>query len=71
MLPNLTKVYDILICNQMFSCFHSVFSKFQFGFRKGLNTQHCLLTTAEKWHKTLDEGDETRAVLTDITKVFD
>ena len=71
MLPNLTKVYDRLICNQMFPCFHSVFPKFQFGFRKGLNTQHCLLTTAEKWHKTLDEGGETRSVLTDITKVFD
>ena len=58
-LPNLSKIID------------SMFSKFHCGFRKGFNTQHCLLTMIEKWCKILDEGDETGAVLTDISKAFD
>ena len=35
--------------------------------RKGFN----LLAMVEKWHKTLDEGGETGAVLTEISKAFD
>ena len=43
----------------------------QCGFRKGFNAQHCLLTMVEKLRKTLDEGGETGAVLTDLSKAFD
>ena len=57
--------------NQISLYFDSVFSKFQCGFRKGFNAQHCLLTMVEKWRKTLDEGGETGAVLTDLSKAFD
>ena len=46
-------------------------SKFQCGFRKGFNAQHCLLVMIEKWSKTLDKGGETGAVLTDVSKAFD
>ena len=56
---------------QIYPYFDSVFSKFQCEFRKGLNAQYCLLTMVEKWHKTLDEGGETGAVLTDLSKAFD
>ena len=56
---------------QIYPYFDSVFSKFQCEFRKGFNAQHCLLTMVEKWHKTLDEGGETGAVLTDLSKAFD
>ena len=38
-LPNLSKVYERLMCNQIFPYFYSVFSKFQRGFRKGFNAQ--------------------------------
>ena len=31
-------------------------SKFQCGFQKGINAQHCLLAMIEKWRKTLNEG---------------
>ena len=48
-----------------------MFSKFQCGFRKGFHAQHCLLTMVEKCCKTLDEGGETGAVLTDLSKAFD
>ena len=57
--------------NQISPYFDSVFSKFQCGFPKGFNAQHCLLTMVEKWRKTLDEGVETGAVLTDLSKAFD
>ena len=36
-LPNLSKFYEILMYNQIFPYFDSVFSKFQYGFRKGFN----------------------------------
>ena len=47
-LPNLSKVYERSIYNQISPYFDSVFSKFQCGFRKGFNAQHCLLTMVEK-----------------------
>ena len=68
---SISKVYERLMYNQIFPYFVSGFSKSQCGFRKGFNAQHCLLTMVEKWPKTLDEGGETWAVLTDLSKAFD
>ena len=45
--------------------------KFQCGFQKGFNAQHCLLAMAEKWRKTLHGGGKTGAISTDLSKVFD
>ena len=70
-LPNLSKVYDRLMYNQIYPYFDTLFSKFQCGFRKGFNAQHCLLLMIEKWGKTLDKGGETGAVLTDLSEAFD
>ena len=47
-LPNLSKVYERLIYNQIYPYFGMLFSKFQCGFRKGFNPQHCLLAMIEK-----------------------
>ena len=69
-LANLSKVYERLMYNQIYPCFQTIFSKFQCGFRKGFNGQHCLLAMAEKWRKTLDGAGETGAVLTDLSKAF-
>ena len=66
-LPNLSKAYERLMYSQIFPYFDSVFSKFQCGFRKRFNLQHCLLTMVEKWRKTLKVDDETEAVLTDLS----
>ena len=70
-LPNLSKVYERLMYNQISPWFDSVFSRFQCGFQKVFNAQHCLLTMLEKWRKTLDEGGETGAVLADLSKASD
>ena len=55
-LPNLSKVYERLMYNHIYPYFQTIFSKFQCGFRKGFNAQHCLLPMVEKWCKALDEG---------------
>ena len=47
-LPNLSKVYERLMYNQIYPYFERLFSKFQCGFRKGFNAQHCLLVMIEK-----------------------
>ena len=70
-LPNLSKVYERLMYNQIYLYFQTILSKFQCGFRKGFNAQNCLLAMVEKWRKILDGGGETGAVLTDLTKAFD
>ena len=69
--PNLSKVYERLMYNQIYPYFDTLLSKFQCGFRKGFNAQHCLLAMTEKWRKTLDKSGEKRAVLTDLSKAFD
>ena len=46
-------------------------SKYQCGFRKGYNAQHCLLAMIEKWKKTVDNGNVFGALLTDLSKAFD
>ena len=47
------------------------FSKFQCGFRKGFNAQHCLITMIEKWRRSIDGGGQAGALLTDLFKAFD
>ena len=56
--------------DQISPYFDSVFSKFQCGFRKGFNAQHCLLTMVEKWREWY-EGGETGAVLAGLSTAFD
>ena len=58
-LPILSKVYERLMYNQIYPYFDTLFSKFQCAFRKGFNTQHCLLAMIAKLRKTLDKGGET------------
>ena len=70
-LPTLRKVYERLIYNQMYPYFDKLFSKFQCGFRKGFNDQHCLITMIEKWRRSVDGGGLARALLTDLSKAFD
>ena len=58
-LSNVSKIYERCIYEQIYSYFDKIFSKNQFGFRKGLNFQHILLAVIEKnesitrWKKIL------------------
>ena len=42
-LSNISKVYERCIYDQIENYFDQVLSKFQCGFRKGFNAQHCLI----------------------------
>ena len=70
-MPNLSKVYDRLMYNQIYPYFDTLISEFQCGFGKGFIAQHCLLAMIQEWHKTLNKGGETGTVLTDLRKAFD
>ena len=55
---------------QMSSYFENIFSKYQFGFRKGFSTQQCLLTLLEKWKNAVDKGKISGALLTDLSTAY-
>ena len=46
-------------------------SKYQCGFRKCYNKQHCLLAMLGKWKSAVDKGKSFGALLTDLSKAFD
>ena len=70
-LLNLSKIYEQFMQNQMYPYLNQMFSKYQCGFRKGYNAQHCLMVMIEKWHELLHIGGHAGALLTDLAKAFD
>ena len=70
-LPILSKVFERSMFKQMSSFFDDIFSKYQYGFRKGFSTQQCLLALLEKWKRSIDRGKVFGALLTDLFKAFD
>ena len=50
--------------------FDRILFKYQRGFRKGFNSQHCLASMLEKWRKDLGNGDCFGALLTVLLTVF-
>ena len=70
-LPNLSKIYERLIYNQLSKFFECNLSKLQCGFRKGFNARDCLIVLIETWKRMLDKGGTCGALLTDLSKAFD
>ena len=70
-LPTLSKIYEKNLYLQIYDYFNGIFSKYLGGFRKGHNTQHCLLFMLEKLKEAPDKGLTTGILLTDLTKAFD
>ena len=70
-LPTLSKCFEKCMFSQMSAYFDEIFSKYQYGFRKGYNTQQYLLVLLKKWKTALDKGKVFGALLTDFTKAFD
>ena len=54
----------------MSSFFDGIFSKCQYGLRKKLGTQQCLLALLEKWKRSIDRGKVFGTLLTDLSKAF-
>ena len=69
-LPIVSKIFEKIMSNQLLPYFQKIPSKFQCGFWKGFNTQHCLLLMFEKWKHAVDNKKAFGALLTDLSKVF-
>ena len=67
-LPVLSKIFERIMFIKMSAFFEDIFNKQQCGFRKGYNTQQCLLKMLEKWKRSVDEGKVFGALLTDLSK---
>ena len=47
-LPNLSKIFENVLYDQISSFFEKIFSKYQTAFRKGFSPQSCLVAMIEK-----------------------
>ena len=70
-LPIISKIFEKLLSKQIIIYIDKFLSKYQCGFRKGYNVQHCLLAMIEKWKKAVDNGNVFGALLMDLSKAFD
>ena len=70
-LSNISKIYERCLYDQIQVFFESILSKYQCGFRRGYNAQHCLMTLIEKWKKSVDNGGAFGMLFTDLSKAFD
>ena len=43
MLPNVSKIYERCLSNQMKQYFNHILSKYHCGFYKGYDSQHCVI----------------------------
>ena len=70
-LPIISKIFEKLMCKQLSNHFDNIFSKLQYGFRKGFGAQHCLLLMIDRWKKAVDSNKVFGAILTDLSKALD
>ena len=69
-LPNISKIYEKIIYNQLYEYFHDKLFPSKCGFRKGYSSQHNLLVLTEKFKESIDKGNVFGALLTDLSKAF-
>ena len=65
-LPVLPKIFENPMSKQLSTFFENILSRFQCGFRKCYNTQHCLLLMLEKCKLAVDNDEVFGALLTDL-----
>ncbi len=70
-LPTVSKVFERILDQQMYSYMNKHFSSYLCGFRKGYSTQYSLIGMLEKWKRALDKSGIAGALLTDLSKAFD
>ena len=69
-LPNLSKIFEKCMLEQMSQFFGNIFSKYQCTFRKGFSTQQCVLPILEKWERPANNSKMFDALLTDLSTAF-
>ena len=67
----ISKIFERLLSKQLSGLFDNILSKFQCGFRKGYETQHCFLLMFEIGKEATDNNKAFGALLADFSKAFD
>jgi hypothetical protein len=72
-LPVLSKVFERVVQQQVYDYLeqNKLLSQRQFGFRKGLSTQHAVTVFSDDLRQGMDKGMMTGAVFVDLRKAFD
>ena len=70
-LPCISKIFERLMEEKISTYMEKFHSNYLCGFRKGYNTEQCLLSMIESWRKALDKRNIAGALLTDLSKAFD
>ena len=70
-LPIISEILERNMSEQISKFIDKNLSPYLSAFRKGYNTQHCLLLMIEKWKNALDNKKHAGAILTDLSKAFD
>ena len=71
LIPIVSKLFERDMYNQIISYIDKFLSPYLFGYRKGYNTEQCLIVMLEVWKKSLDGKSKAGAILTDLSKAFD
>ena len=69
-LPNRSKIFENVLYAQISYYCENIFSKYQACFRKGFNLESFLVAIVDKSKKSLEQGSEYDALLTDLSKTF-
>ena len=72
-LPAFSKILERIIYNRLYTHLmnNKILYEKQFGFQKGLSTNHAILGLVNKLLKTFDEGKFSLGVFIDLSKAFD
>ena len=73
LLSCLSKILEKLVSKRIVSFLHkqNFFSKFQFGFRKGLSTEHAISLLVNKITRSMNQKKKTLGIFLDLSKAFD
>ena len=73
LLSCLSKVLEKIVSKRMVSFLHkkNFFSKYQFGFRKGLSTSHAISLLVNKITEAMNRKEKTLGIFLDFSKAFD
>ena len=70
-LSNISKICERCIYDQVQLFFDFLLCKYQCGFLRVYNAQHCLKTLIEKWEKSVNNGGAFGALLNGLSKACD
>ena len=70
-LPVASKVFEIVISDQLMEFFNCIFNALLCAYRKKYGCQHVLVKVIDSWKKALDNNEFAGAMLFDLSKAFD